>query len=176
MKEIVQETGMSKGAFYHYFSSKEQVFEEVVGYFYGDTLTINYETFSQESLYDFYHQYLKLMDQQMNKARSIVNIDEDEHFFGNYFILIFDAIKLIPRFQKGYIIQQQLELKAWMDVIKVARKRGEIKTVASDSQLAKLFIYSGDGLGLNSIMAGSMEKVKKEVKAIWDALYNALKA
>ena len=30
MKEIVKETGLSKGAFYHYFESKEQLFLELL--------------------------------------------------------------------------------------------------------------------------------------------------
>lgn len=30
LKEIVEETGLSKGAFYHYFTSKEQIFLQLV--------------------------------------------------------------------------------------------------------------------------------------------------
>jgi len=30
MREIVEKTALSKGAFYHYFSSKEQLFKEIV--------------------------------------------------------------------------------------------------------------------------------------------------
>jgi AcrR family transcriptional regulator len=33
MKEIVNATRLSKGAFYHYFESKEKVFKEVVRHF-----------------------------------------------------------------------------------------------------------------------------------------------
>ncbi|MGD8401904.1 MAG: TetR/AcrR family transcriptional regulator, partial [Bacillota bacterium] len=33
MQEIVAKTGMSKGAFYHYFESKEQLFLEVINHF-----------------------------------------------------------------------------------------------------------------------------------------------
>jgi AcrR family transcriptional regulator len=34
MKEIVEKTGMSKGAFYHYFPSKEDLFIEIIGKYY----------------------------------------------------------------------------------------------------------------------------------------------
>ncbi len=34
MKEIVEETGLSKGAFYHYFESKEKLFYEIIDYFF----------------------------------------------------------------------------------------------------------------------------------------------
>ena len=34
IKEIVEITGLSKGAFYHYFQSKEQLFEEVMEHFF----------------------------------------------------------------------------------------------------------------------------------------------
>ncbi len=49
MKEIVDKTGMSKGAFYHYFSSKDQVFAEVIQYFFMDMMTTDYDKIPQNS-------------------------------------------------------------------------------------------------------------------------------
>ena len=38
MKEIVKQTGLSKGAFYHYFESKEQLFQEVLDFFLNNVM------------------------------------------------------------------------------------------------------------------------------------------
>jgi AcrR family transcriptional regulator len=38
MQDIVQVSGMSKGAFYHYFNSKEAVFKEIVQHFFQESV------------------------------------------------------------------------------------------------------------------------------------------
>ncbi|OIP04989.1 MAG: hypothetical protein AUJ97_01965 [Bacteroidetes bacterium CG2_30_32_10] len=35
MSEIVEKTGFSKGAFYHYFTSKEELFKEIASNFFS---------------------------------------------------------------------------------------------------------------------------------------------
>ena len=49
MKEIVQKTGLSKGAFYHYFSSKEELFNEIIHTFYLKMMAVEFEKFDQKS-------------------------------------------------------------------------------------------------------------------------------
>src|ERR1039457_5565225 len=53
MNEIVAATKLSKGAFYHYFTSKEQLFEEVINRFYLQLANIDYSQFSHKSLKSF---------------------------------------------------------------------------------------------------------------------------
>ena len=57
MKEIVEKTGMSKGAVYHYFESKEQLFLEVLTDSLDDIL-VDYTKFSKDSLNQFFHDYI----------------------------------------------------------------------------------------------------------------------
>ena len=47
MKEIVKTTQMSKGAFYHYFKNKEQIFLEIVDSIYSTVIDIDYKSFSR---------------------------------------------------------------------------------------------------------------------------------
>jgi TetR/AcrR family transcriptional repressor of nem operon len=84
MKEIVAETGMSKGAFYHYFSSKEQVFEEVIRFFYGGVMAVDYPSFPKDSLYQFYHSYLDHMDKQMREEKFLSDKNGKSEFNMNY--------------------------------------------------------------------------------------------
>lgn len=123
MKEIVTETGMSKGAFYHYFSSKEQVFEEVINFFYGDMMTVKYEQFSKESLRDFYIGYLAYMDRKMKEAKYAVGADGQKSFVSNHYMLIFDAMKILPKFREEHLIRQREEIRAWTEIVKIARKK-----------------------------------------------------
>lgn len=172
MKEIVTETGMSKGAFYHYFSSKEQVFEEVINFFYGDVMTVQYPSFPKDSLHAFYNEYIAHVERQMKTAKYMIGAD----FTTNHYMLIFDALKILPNFRTEHMERQKEEMRAWTDIVKTARKKGEIKSPMSDAQVAKLFIYAGDGIGINFIVSDSLHKVSKELLPLWDGLYNMLKA
>ena len=67
MKEIVDATELSKEAFYHYFESKEKVFEEVTR-FYNNFLIFDYSGFSKISL----KQQIIAM-QQNNQSMNVVS-------------------------------------------------------------------------------------------------------
>jgi hypothetical protein len=46
---------------------------------------------------------------------------------------------------------QQMQLNIWMEVIRNARIKGEIKSSMNDIQIASMLMYSSDGVGLYSI-------------------------
>ncbi|OQP64434.1 hypothetical protein A3860_20920 [Niastella vici] len=179
MKEIVERTGLSKGAFYHYFSSKEQVFEEVMDHFFAAGIKQNFESYSFETLKEFYQDYIKDAIAKMRSFKNLRTDNNEETFSTNHYFLIFDAMKMLPSYKKKLLDNNQEELKYWKKIVHIAKKSGEIKTTMTDEQIAKLFIYSGDGLGMQLIMsdpsAQKMEKFKSELQSIWDGLYNALK-
>jgi AcrR family transcriptional regulator len=174
MKEIVEKTGLSKGAFYHYFSSKEQVFEEVISHFYTDLVITDYTKFSPNSLIQFYTDCLKEKSKKVGSSKMIDNT-ENKAFTSNHYFLIFDAIKMLPNFKSLRIQQQKDELTAWINIIRLAKKSGEISSGISNEHIAKLFIYSGKGAGINCIMSDNFDSSAKEIKNLWDGLYKTLK-
>ena len=178
MKEIVEKTGLSKGAFYHYFSSKEQVFEEVINHFYTELLSTDFNQISAGSLQDFYTGLIKQRNQKDAASKLILvsnNLENDSAFASNHYFLIFDAIRMLPHFNALRIKQKEEEKKAWLKMIQAAKKSGEITTRMPDDKLAKLFIYSGKGIGLESVMGGSFDHSRKEIKELWDSLYKQIK-
>lgn len=174
MKEIVDKTGLSKGAFYHYFSSKEQVFEEVINHFYTDFIITDYSKFSQTSLAEFYTDYLEEKKKKMASSK-IKNEEENKVFTSNYYFLMFDAMKMLPEFKELRLQQQKNEVKAWTKIVDIAKKNGEIKSKMSSDHIAKLFVYSAKGVGINCIMDDKYNDSRKRIKELWDDLYNDLK-
>lgn len=173
MKEIVEATGLSKGAFYHYFPSKETLFLEVVDTFVK-MLYINFNKLSKNSLFQFYHEYIdnsykKFM--QLKKFLEDTNDDDDI----NYIALSFDAMNLFPGFKEQVQRLHIEELAAWEDMIRLATENGEIKSSMSAMQIAKLFVYVSDGIGQRLIMQGQISDIQDELLALWDGLYNDLK-
>lgn len=174
MAELVKETGMSKGAFYHYFESKEQLFLETINNSVS-SLTPDFSNLSKDSLYEFYHQYIVYFHETLNsfKFRGD-NLDSD--LTVNYYTLIFDALKISPSFQEKMFEVEKDELKAWKGIISIARKNGEIKSCMNDEQIAKVFIYTNDGVAMRGILLkASNDNTSNTLLALWDSLYEELK-
>ncbi len=174
MKEIVEKTGLSKGAFYHYFSSKEQVFEEVIKHYYSDFIITNFEKFSQKSLAEFYTDCLNEKKKRLSTSK-LKGDNENAVFTSNHYFLMFDAMKMLPDFKELRVQQQKKELKAWTKIVETAKQSGEIKSKMGVEQIVKLFIYSAKGLGLNCIMEDKYDDSSKRIKEMWDELYKELR-
>lgn len=179
MKDIVNETGLSKGAFYHYFTSKEQLFLETLEYLFNTVFIHRYDKYSRKSFYQFYHDYINAVKTMGQSYFEKLNENEkDEISFNiNHFDLVFDALKLFPEFKEKAIIQFDGELNLWADSVRRARERGEIASAMSDEQIAKMFIYLSDGIAMHMIIRGvSVDEIIKPTLDLWDNLYEQIKA
>ena len=173
MKEIVEKTGISKGAFYHYFDSKEQLFLQIIDRAFPSVIGVYYNKLSKESLYQFYHDYATYFIESIfsqNKGENGNNISF------NYFCLIFDALKIFPDFQQKVFDSQQTELNIWKGIIQAAKDKGEIKSLMKDEQIARMFMYLSDGVAINIILTKlSCDVAGKSLLDIWDSFYQELK-
>ena len=170
MKEIVTKTGLSKGAFYHYFESKEQLFMEIIDHSFAGFMTVPFDTFSHESLKRFCADYLKSIS---DKAET--SFVENKDLDANFYFLIFDAVRMIPDFKRKMDVMAENELKSWVKIIRIARKKGEINPAMTDEQIAKVYMYSNDGIGIRLILNNRMGQMKAEIKSLWDGFYKQLK-
>ena len=176
MKDIVQKTGLSKGAFYHYFESKEQLFLEVLDYFFTNVMVHTYDKYSRESFYKFYHDYANSAILFSLYQSEFADSDSEEEFNMNYFTLAFDALKLFPEFRIKMMEGQKQEIEIWSDVIKNARNNGEIKSLMTDAEIAKTYIYLSDGVAMHMILGGiKREKMIMPFLSLWDKLYEQMK-
>lgn len=170
LKEIVEKTGLSKGAFYHYFTSKEQLFLELVNDVLSSVLDVPYDQFSKDSLYHFYIDYINYYTENLKQQN-----EESSAPSFNYISLIFDAIKLFPDFQERLQKSKEVQLSSWKNIIHTAREKGEINSPMSDEQIANMFINSSSGVEMESIFRGNSEDIGKTLISLWDSFYDELK-
>jgi len=168
MKEIVSHTGLSKGAFYHYFESKDAVFVEVVKYFYNDILITDYSNFPHSSLKDFYNAYI---DHLQKPSDVMDNPDRKET---NLYVFISEAARRIPTFSEIHTAQRNKEIDAWTNAVARARENKEIHSSLSDREIAKMFIYLSDGISLTALVENPNEQTLAELQNAWDSLYGLL--
>ncbi|KAA8482872.1 TetR family transcriptional regulator [Arcticibacter tournemirensis] len=172
-KELMQKTGFSKGAFYHYFQSKEHIFEAIIDCYLSIFASVDFGELSQVSLRRFINDYFKVLKKNQAKLSFVAPEGTDK---GNHYLLIFEALRIIPDFKDKVHAYHKDEMNAWIDIIKAARAVGEIKSDISDRQLARLFINSSDGAVLRWMMSGQAGDVIKDIEEVWKNLYALLKA
>lgn len=174
LKDIVDNVGLTKGAFYHYFKGKEQLFREVIQLFVlegGDRI---YDGIQRDSLKKFMTTYLERITAFIDQVQREITPPEGKMGL-NYFSLTFDALKILPGFAEEIDKIHKKERATWVEVIANARKLGEIKTHLNDNQLAKMFIGINDGIGMHLILEGRVDEVTGEVFSVWNGIYNLIK-
>lgn len=173
MSELVKASGLSKGAFYHYFASKEALFQEIIRHFYTSLIREDYSRFSHESLAAFCRDYLAGAAQRLSSYAAQTGT---QVLRANHYVLLFDALKRLPEFRALRDQQQAQELAAWTAVVRQARESGEIAPASTDEQVAKLFVYLGDGIAISYVLHQQADESLHEFTAGFDALYRQLKA
>lgn len=168
LRDIVNEVGLTKGAFYHYYTSKEQLFEEVVRYFYNHVMITDYKSFPRNSFKEFLQHYLTVL-------QTPHEIDEAEGDT-NFFIFISDASKRLSGFKEIHLSQRKKELSAWTDIINTAKNSKEIKSNISGEELARMFLNISDGISMNrAFNRETGEQTINELITEWNNLYKLLK-
>jgi TetR/AcrR family transcriptional regulator, transcriptional repressor for nem operon len=172
LKDIVEKTGLSKGAFYHYFESKEKLFEQVIEFSFSEFLMQDFSKLPHTSLKDFYTAYISDLE-----SKSVINEREPEEkntFNSNHFYLIFDALKIIPGFREKHILHQQKEIDSWSRIVSMAQSQGEISDLLSPDDVAKTFVYMTDGFGMHLIVRNALDKIGL-LRDLYDSYYKLIK-
>ncbi|MGF7025026.1 TetR/AcrR family transcriptional regulator [Sphingobacterium sp. HSC-15S19] len=175
MQDIVTATGLSKGAFYHYFNSKEKVFEEIINFYFDTSQLDAYNNFSKGSLWEFIQQYIVAATDRINRYNNATD-EKGGILRANQFALIFDAMKLLPEFNEKQEQRKRSELIHWTEIISIAREKGEIASPLSDMQIAKLFIYQNYGVGVYFVRRTQVEELINEIGIQFKTIYDLIKA
>lgn len=175
MNDIVKKTGLSKGAFYHYFNSKEELFKEIA-YMVFSMGTVDYSSFGQKSLLDFYNQYLENVSTSFQRIANLFGQSLKGDLSFNIFLIIFEAISRFPEFLKLELQLYNQEVKAWEKTIRLARLSGEIKSQSSNRQIAELFLYCNDGVFIRFINNNKSSSYENDLRNAFNVIYLNLKA
>jgi AcrR family transcriptional regulator len=172
LKDIISATGLSNGAFYHYFESKEQLFKEVVNTYLIRLTRRIYEYYPKDSLWNFIQDTLNDTEDIHKKTDEFL-MQGDGY---NYLIFLFEAMRKFPEIQAEVNQVHKLEFAAWVEIIDIARTKGEIRTELPTELVARMFIYMPDGSYLDFMLDKNLTKYRLGHRRLWEGLYNMLKA
>jgi len=170
MNEIVEKTQISKGAFYHHFGSKEELFKEIANMFFSSGV-IDYSLFPDKSLKEFYNFYVQYINVSFQKLYELIGVSDKEKVSVNFFLVMFDAIGRFPEFLKIEQDQYNISIKAWEQVIRNAKETGEIKSESSNMQIADLFLYCTDGVFIRFVNNDKSNSYGDDLQKAFDTIY-----
>lgn len=141
MHDLENETGLSKGAFYHYFYSKEEIFIEVIDKYHlhqRDNTLSEFEahcTFSEFIDYQISNISLKI-----NDIRKFANIEDPDPFFIS---LLMEARKYYPGFTEKVKVSSKDIVMKWENKIIQAQENREIRSDIDPNIMAESMISIG---------------------------------
>jgi AcrR family transcriptional regulator len=172
INKISEATQLTKGAIYHHYASKEEIFKAVVDkYMIENKVEVPYE---HTSLYDFIQHTINDANNKISKELALsANMQQVKplHFIS----LTIDALQYYPDFaeigQKFY----QYAISKWKSVLDEAKKNGEIRNDIDSEIMSMNFLNISTGIVGNMLMSGSIEFAFEKFKKQMEELYKILK-
>ena len=164
MRDILDKAGLSRGAFYHYFESKEACFKECVKYYLAQVTHPEPADYTSISLKEFLEDNIRRMYNTLNEIGPLDRL-----------LFLKEAFKIITDFAKYIEHRNMEELAVWTKVVKNAVKSGEIKSNIPAKEIAGLFITQCDGVLLTNSETMDNSKGYAKVEKQWNNLYSLLK-
>lgn len=173
MSDLEKETGLTKGAFYHYFKSKEEIYIEVIDKFYlANHLPRDEEIEDNGTLQEYIELHLKHIDFLANKFKEITNIDRPDP---TLISLIMEAKEYYPGFTEKLREVGDATFNKWERVISRAKIRGEIKHDIESDILTENFIAIGYSIFRYILNNRSLEYSFSLLKLQYNQLYKLMK-
>jgi AcrR family transcriptional regulator len=173
LKELVRASGLSKGAFYHYFESKEQLFKQVMDTYlfqYADEFDLENSHIS--SLKDLIEHYRTTSQQFVSGLHRVLG--EDLSGF-NLYRMMFDAMEYYPGFTEMVKHHHNTEFQSWLRIIEAAKQQGEIRADVDAENLARFFIYFYDGFGMRSMMYSNFNEFENTPYQVMMEVYEKIR-
>ncbi len=174
MSALVKATGLSKGAFYHYFENKEQLFIETL-----DNLFFSISPFNKEMIINpevTFYDYMQMYIDNVNKMSKMINsyIGEDAAGMG-YYRLMLDIANYAPDFQQKIEDSNKNELIFWRKIVENGVKKGELRNDLDLEILANHFQWLQDGIALSTMLSSDPKKMSEDLDKVFNQLYILIK-
>lgn len=174
MQQIQEASGISRGAIYHHFKSKEDIFKEIVDTYLLPIFS-SYTGIPEEqkrTLLDTIYASIKCRQSHQNLLKEVVPFKMSDFYLYKF---IFQATELYPEFNKQVNSLTEKEYNGWRNVIQIAMRTGEIRSDVDLDYVAQSLITIPLGLGVFSAFSNYININTKDIRTSYLKFYNLLK-
>lgn len=174
LNELVKASKVSKGAFYHYFKGKEELFDATIEKYFFEIASpvVKFEPSEEKNFLENVQAYIDNKNGEVLKVMNRLELD----FTANYMNIILEAMKLFEHHKKRSLRLLDAELATYQKIIETAQQKGEVRTDVEASLLAKHFYFMLDGFKFHLLILSDWNVEKyTEVHQLIQQFYQLIK-
>lgn len=171
LSELEQATNLTKGAFYHYFKSKEELFLSVIEKY----LITSYNSFPHErasTLRELVNNKIVFLHDKMLELINIMGTNVPDPYYLN---LILETKKHFPSLENKIQSTFRNQINLWERTIVNAKNTGEIRNDIDSFALAETFTSIGIGIIKNLILEENIDYTLTKIQIQYNQLYRLIK-
>lgn len=177
MSEILKESGLSKGGFYHHFESKEALYCEIVNRFLLGSLRLEldkiYNNKATVTFRDTLPLYLGSMLRLAGEKLEEVGLKPEDV---NLYNVMFDMMKYYKGFDDILNKFHEEEITMLKTLIDRSIESGELRKDIDSLSLANHIHALMHGISVLSVLDESLETINERVMDLFNGLYKLIKA
>lgn len=174
MQQIQEASGVSRGAIYHHFKSKEEIFNAVVNIYLLPAFS-SYSMIAEEekkSLREMIYAAIKYRQNHINMLKDVTTFKLTDFYF---FKFIFQATEHFKEFTEQVNLLSEKEFNGWRNMIQTAMRTGEIRADIDLEYSAQMFLVTPLGLGVFSAFSNYININTKDIRTSYLRFYALLK-
>jgi AcrR family transcriptional regulator len=175
MSELEKATGLTKGAFYHYFKSKEEIFTEILNSVFLRQSADMSELDQCKTLREFIDVYLNILQQSIHSIEVVMGKNAGAKADPMLLPLMIEAKNYHANFDEKLLQLHQRKSNSWERIIVKAKEIGEIRSDVDASILAENFLAMGYGMMKSMFFNYSVNETFSLVKLQHEQLYRLLR-
>lgn len=173
LREIQEATKTSRGAIYHHFTSKEEIYEDTINEYLIPAFS-SYSTSTEEdknSLLNTIYSSIKYRQSHINILKEVTNSKITDY---DFFKFIYQAVEHSKNFNEKANLIVEKDFKSWRNCIQNAMRKGEIRSDIDIDFTAQYFLSAPLGLGNLSAFNKYIHIDIKDTRSIYLKFYNLL--
>jgi len=174
MRDIQDAAKTSRGAIYHHFKSKDEIYEAAVNKYLLPTF-VNFSLIPDENkktLQDAIFAAIKCRQSHINFLNETTSFKLLDFYF---FKFIFQAVEHCNGFREEVSAIVEREYNGWRNIIQVAMRTGEIRADIDLDYTAKWFITAPLESGMASAFGMFINVNLSDVRSTYLRFYNLIK-
>jgi AcrR family transcriptional regulator len=159
MNDIVESSNFTKGAIYHHFKNKDEIFQGAMVRLFDEMENWFESVFKDlQSIKQILRSHFSAIGDMRKFLNSISKTEDVAEF--NYYTLMLDAIMKLPDFRKEYKEKHTAYLHSFTELIRKEQANGSIRKELNPGVLAFMIHALLEGSFLYSIMDENIELSK----------------